>query len=137
MVKSVLSNIAALGLGVLLCVAPALAHHSFAAEFDSGKPISITGTLTKVDWINPHIYIYLDVKDQNGQTTTWSFESLPPNWFHKMGLERGMFPTGQSVTVMGYAAKESGKNLGWIKKILLPDGKVMQITADNPNENAK
>lgn len=135
--KSVFSFAMALGLGFLLSAASASAHHSFAAEFDQSKPISITGVLTKIDWINPHIYITVDVKDQNGQVTTWMFESLPPNWFHKMGLERSMFPTGQTVTVTGYAAKESGKNLGWIKKILLPDGKVMQITADNPGEPAK
>ena len=135
--KAKFSGVLFLCCALLVSAVPALAHHSFAAEFDQDKPLTLTGTLTKVDWINPHIYVYLDVKDQNGQTTTWAFESLPPGWFHKMGLERSMFPVGQTVTVIGYGAKEAGKNLGWIKKIQLPDGKVMQITSDNPNENAK
>jgi Family of unknown function (DUF6152) len=114
---------------------PAFAHHSFAAEFDQEKPISITGTLTKVDWINPHVYIYLDVKEPNGTTADWSFESLPPGWFHRMGLERRMFTVGDMVTVTGYGAKDGSKNLGWIKKVQFSDGRTMQITSDNPSEN--
>jgi hypothetical protein len=122
------------GLLAVLAV-PAFAHHSFAAEFDQDKPISITGTLTKVDWINPHIYIYLDVKDSGGNVVDWSFESLPPGWFHRMGLERKMFTLGETVTVVGYGAKDGSKNLGWIKKVQFSDGRTVQITADNPNEN--
>jgi hypothetical protein len=123
--------------GLLASGAQAVPHHSFAAEFDQNLPISITGVLTKVDWINPHIYIYLDVTDDAGKTSTWSFESLPPGWFHRMGLERTNFTVGQKVTVTGYAAKDGSKNLGWIKKLKFADGREMQITADNPNENPK
>jgi hypothetical protein len=131
--------IAVLLAGCTLSIAavPTFAHHSFAAEFDAGKPISITGMLTKVDWINPHIYIYLDVTDDGGKTVTWSFESLPPGWFHRMGLERSNFTVGQKVTVSGYGAADGSKNLGWIKKLKFADGREMQITADNPSENPK
>lgn len=128
--------LAALGFLVALAV-PAFGHHSFAAEFDQDKPIAITGTLTKVDWINPHIYMYVDAKDAGGNPVTWAFESLPPNWFHKMGLERKAFTIGETVTISGYAAKDGSKALGWIKKVKFSDGREIQITSDNPNENAK
>ena len=127
-----------LGILASLGFAPGtFAHHSFAAEFDGSKPISITGVLTKVDWVNPHIYFYLDVKGDNGDSVPWSFETLPPMWFHKAGLERSKFTIGETVTITGFAAKDTSKHLGWIKKIHFADGRDIQVTADNPNEQPK
>ena len=110
------------------------AHHSFSAEFDSTKPIAITGVLTKVDWTNPHIYVYLDVKEKDGSTTPWAFETLPPLWFHRAGLQRSMLTVGETVTITGFAAKDGTKHLGWIKKFHFADGRDIQITAGDPNE---
>src|ERR1700686_4072787 len=89
---------------ILLSAVPALAHHSFAAEFDQDKPISITGVVTRVDWINPHVYVYLAVRYQSGKTVNWSFESLPPGWFHRMGLQKAMFVAGDTITISGYGS---------------------------------
>lgn len=122
---------------LLALAAPALAHHAFEAEFTQDKPISITGVITKVDWINPHAYVYLDVKDQSGNVANWLFETLPPGMLHKGGLNREMLPIGQTITISGFAAKDGSKTLGWIKKIQFADGRVIQVTADKPAEDAK
>jgi Family of unknown function (DUF6152) len=75
---------------VLLCVLPLFAHHSFTAEFDGSKTVTLRGVVSKVDWINPHIFLYLDVKDDTGKTTTWALQSLPPLFFRGSGLTKDM-----------------------------------------------
>ena len=137
MMKIKLAQSFVLCCAMLASAVPMLAHHSFAAEFDQGKPVKVTGTLTRVDWINPHIYIYVDSKDASGNSVTWAFESLPPNWFHKMGLERKMFTIGETVTITGYGSKDGTKSLGWIKIVQFSDGRTIQVTSDNPNETTK
>ena len=121
----------------LISAVAAFGHHGFSSEFDAARPISITGVLTKVDWVNPHIYVYLSVKGEDGNTVEWAFETLPPLWFHKAGLQRSMLTLGETVTIVGYGAKDGSKHLGWIKKFRFADGRETQITADNPNEQAK
>lgn len=118
------SGIACLALSAcfLLEATAAFAHHAAVAEFDMSKEVTLNGTISKVDWINPHVYIYLDVKDEKGNVTTWALESLPTRFFHNMGLSRNMLGEGQAVTVEARPAKIEGKPLGWIMKITYPDG---------------
>lgn len=95
---------------LLLAVSPVLAHHSFAAEFDSAKPITVKGTIQKLEWVNPHAYFWLDVKDASGKVTTYAFEALSPNALARQGWDRNSLKKGEEVTVDGYLAKD-GKPL--------------------------
>jgi hypothetical protein len=98
-----------LGFGVLLAVAPAVAHHSFAAEYDSKKPVTLKGIVTKVDWMNPHVYFYLDVKDESGNITNWALEMGPPTLLQKAGWSRTTMKVGDEVIVQGILAKDGAK----------------------------
>ena len=106
------------------------AHHSFAAEFDSKKPIAITGTIAKLDWINPHANLYLDAKDDSGKVVRWTLQTLPPSMLIRRGVKRDIFSVGQTVTVSGFAAKDETQAFGWVKKVQFADGKVLQVTAE-------
>ena len=114
------------------CALPAAAHHSFSSVFDGSKPIEVTGVISKLEWLNPHSYLYLTVNGKRGKTEHWSFESLPPYMFKRAGLKREMLPVGDTVTVIGYGARDGTKTLGWIKKLRFADGREIQVTADNP-----
>jgi hypothetical protein len=98
-----------LGFSVLLAVAPAMAHHSFAAEYDSKKPVTLKGIVTKVDWMNPHVYFYLDVKDEKGDVTNWALEMGPPTLLQKAGWSRTTMKVGDEVIVQGILAKDGAK----------------------------
>lgn len=113
----------ALAFGLALIAVPTLAHHSSSAEFDAEKNITIAGTITKVDWINPHIYIYVDVKDDKGNVTNWSVESVPPRLMHQTNMSKEMFGIGQEVTISGYRAKDGTKNLAWMNSVTFADGR--------------
>jgi hypothetical protein len=110
-----------------LCIAaglPAAAHHSFAAEFDATKAIRITGTLSKIDWANPHIYFFLDVKEENGAVAKWSCEAGSPGALSRRGFKRGDLKLGDTVVVDGYRAKD-GSRLMDARRVTLPDGRVV------------
>jgi hypothetical protein len=97
-------------LSVLPAAAPLLAHHSFAAEYDAKKPFEMKGTITKVDWMNPHVYFYIDVKDESGKTANWAFEMGPPRLLERGGWKKNTMKEGDEVIVAGTLAKDGGKH---------------------------
>jgi hypothetical protein len=95
--------------GALLAVAPAIAHHSFSAEYDSKKAVTLKGIVTKVDWMNPHVYFFLDVTDETGTITNWALEMGPPNGLQRSGWTRNTMKVGDEVIVQGTLAKDGSK----------------------------
>jgi Family of unknown function (DUF6152) len=105
---------------LFLSALPALAHHSFAAEFDGEKTVTVTGVLTKVEWINPHVRFHIDAKDSSGNVTAWEIATWPTGLLHKAGLSRQLFVEGQTVTMFGYRAKD-GSRLAYLGKVTFAD----------------
>ena len=118
------TRFAVLVAGILSTAAPLVAHHSFAAEFDGSKAIRVTGTLTKVDWTNPHIYFYIDVKQSSGDVVKWSCEAGSPGALSRRGFKRGDLKFGDTVIVDGYRAKD-GSNLMDARRVTLADGRIV------------
>jgi len=116
-------------------VTAVFAHHSVQAQFDLSKPINVTGQVTKVEWINPHSYLYLDTKDDKGTVKHWAFEMAGPGALRKAGLsrsDRGGLKAGDTITVNGVLAKD-GTDSGLVKEIKLSDGRTFTIWTDDPN----
>ena len=113
---------AAIALGLALAATPAFAHHSFAAEFDGKKPVTLTGTVVRMEWTNPHAHFYIAVKEQSGETATWEFELASPNGLTRHGWSRNSIKPGDVVTVMGYLAKD-GSKLANARSVSMPDGR--------------
>ena len=107
---------------VVAATASASAHHSFAAEFDAQKPIRLVGTITKVQWTNPHSFFYLDVKDESGNVVNWACEGGGPGALSRRGFKRGDLKLGDTLVVDGYLARD-GSHLIDARRVTLPDGR--------------
>ena len=127
------SFILAAGFGLMSIVVPAVAHHSFAAEYDRQKPVTITGPVTKVEWINPHARFHMDVKDAGGKVVSWEVELASPNGLMRRGWTRNSLKIGQAVTVAGFSAKD-GSSVANATTVTLSDGKKVFAGSSADNE---
>jgi hypothetical protein len=114
------------GLGLLLAAVPVSAHHAFAAEFDANKPVKFRGTVTKVEWVNPHAWVHIDVKGDDGKVTSWMIEAAAPNALLRRGWTKNSLPIGIEILVEGFQAKD-GANRANGSIITFTDGKKLFV----------
>jgi hypothetical protein len=124
--------IAALVAVLVLAAAPASAHHAFAAEFDAKKPIKLQGTVTKMEWINPHAWIHIDVKKPDGAVEEWMIEAGTPNTLLRRGLTRDSLKKGTEIVVDGYQSKDGSLRANG-RDVTLPDGKTLFLGSSAPD----
>ena len=108
--------------GLVLCATPVFAHHSFAAEYDWKKPVTLTGTVTKLTWMNPHVELAIDAKDEAGRSGTWTIELGSPTALQQSGLTQGSFKIGEKIAVDAWEAKDGSKRAN-AKSVRLSDGR--------------
>ncbi len=121
--RSCALSLPAVVFGTFLAVTPLLAHHSFSAEYDSKKPVTLKGIVTKVEWMNPHVYFYLDVTDESGNIANWALEMGPPNGLERSGWTRHTMNIGDEVIVEGTLAKDGSKQANARSVTLASTGK--------------
>jgi hypothetical protein len=117
-------------MGLFAPVVPVFAHHSFAAEFDGDKRVTLTGVVTKVDWVNPHAYIQVDVKGDDGAVVNWAIETGAPNALYRQGWRKDDLKVGDTVTLDAFLAKD-GSHTAAARNVTLPDGR--RVFAGTPN----
>ncbi len=111
-----------LATALLMSPNPLAAHHSFAAEYDSSATITLKGVVSKVEWTNPHAYIYIDVKDESGKVVTWGMEGYPPNTLTRTGFTRHVVKEGDTITITGYRARDNALRAA-AREVTTEDGK--------------
>jgi len=121
--------------GVWMAVAPVAAHHSFSAEFDIAKPVTLTGAVTSVRWSNPHAWVYIDVKGDDGTVVNWAFETATANALYRRGWRKDDLEPGRVVTIEGWLAR-NGTPTGNASSITLPDGRRLFSGTATPDETA-
>jgi len=122
-------SIAAVALSISAIVT---AHHSIAGQFDMKKTLHVTGVVSKVEWTNPHVYLFFDTKESDGTAVTWKLETLPVAMLRKAGIKKEMLVTGETVKMLIVPARDGTDHLGFILNITFPDGRQLQFSAD-PN----
>jgi hypothetical protein len=120
--------------GLILCgiaagTASMAAHHSFTAEFDGNKNVTLTGIVTKVEWTNPHIWFYVDVKDEQGQVTNWGFSAGPPGVLQRRGITRDVMKRGDTIVVEGFRARDGSNNASG-GRVTFADGRSVFTTSN-------
>ena len=124
-------SIAMVAASLVLLALPMLAHHSFSAEFDGSKAVTLEGVVTRVDWANPHVYFFIDVKDGSGGVTNWGCETSGPNQLIRQGWRRDSMKVGDRVTVRGYLARDASKTAD-AREVTLADGR--KIFSGSPDD---
>lgn len=131
------TTLAVMGLGVLVAAAPLAAHHSFAAEYDRSQPVKVTGVVTKVEWTNPHIWFFIDVKDESGKVTNWGFSGGPPGLLQRRGIPKTSLKIGDVVVVEGFRARDGSTNASGGSVTFTDGRRVFTAAAEDPTQTSR
>jgi Family of unknown function (DUF6152) len=125
-----------IGAGLLVGPGTLSAHHSFAAEYDAGKPVTLKGKVTKVDWVNPHSWVHIDVTGPDGKVTSWACETAPPNILYRQGWRRDSLKEGDDVTIDGFSSKDGSATMT-ARSVTLSNGRKMFVGSNTDGAPAE